>query len=260
MAEESSERRFGAQEMRKILALAAHIQSREGEPEGRGGTAESGFSLAELQQAAAEVGIQPHHVAAALRELEQGRAARVPLLGAPDAWEIERTVEGEVSEADWEEVVAAIRQKFGHGGTATPLGSALDWQSRARWASVTVSPRGGRTRIRVSLRPAEILFAPYLIVFIYALVGVGAAMGGLHLPLPAELAIAAGIMGGALGATRQIIQGWFRRRTRAAHELAERLAGVVTKAASQAPEPLAVAEQPATSPVGEALHAGQSRS
>jgi len=122
-----------------------------------------------------------------------------------------------------------------------------------------IQARDGRTRIRVAIRAAEVLWVPYFVVLIYALIGVGAGTRSLHLPAPAELAIAAGILGGAVSATRLGIQAWFRKKTRAAHELMECLIEVATRSQPNSTEPIVVSEPTATQRVAEVLHANRGR-
>ena len=93
-----------------MLKRATELQGAQGPA---GGT--SGLSLDELEQIAAEAGIDPNYVKAAALELEEGRTdTSYPVWGGPTSIDLERIVEGEMTEAKWEEAVGEIRLSSTH--------------------------------------------------------------------------------------------------------------------------------------------------
>ena len=71
-----------------------------------------------------------------------------------------------MTEEKWEAVVSEIGRSFGLVGTSTQYGRSLQWTYHSRFqdTQVTVSPRGGRTRIRIqsSYPRTAGLFLPFV--------------------------------------------------------------------------------------------------
>lgn len=87
-----TERRYSDKELALILKLAAERQAFSSELDDRG------LTLTEIQQIAAEAGIDPQHVAEAAAVLEaQHGQRRLSLLGAPTRFVFDRTVAGEAT-------------------------------------------------------------------------------------------------------------------------------------------------------------------
>ena len=112
-----------------------------------------------MEQIAAEVGIDPAYVKTAATELEEGRTdTEFHFWGGPLTVDLERIVEGEVSEAKWEEIVMEIRRIFGAAGETGQLGRSLEWLNHDKTferAHVTLTPMGGQTRIRIFTRMTD---------------------------------------------------------------------------------------------------------
>jgi hypothetical protein len=222
--ESGIQRRYSDKEIGRLLSLAVRLQEREEQTAAPVRESPSGFSLEDLQQVAAEVGIEPRHVLAAARALDAEAAERTPLLGAPATWETEHAVAGEMSAADWEEFVAAIRRTFGQPGLVGTVGSSYEWQGAGGCASVTISPGSGKTRIRIALRNQGIMVLSYLFPTLAAIITAGAVSEELlHMPGLAELAISGGIVGTFWGIVRASLHAWFCRKTHAVRELVARL-------------------------------------
>jgi hypothetical protein len=138
-------------EAKEIVRRAADIQLQNP-------TREDGLSLGGVQQIAAEVGIPPKYVEQAARSIDRPIEPPRPsaFLGAPTLLQFERVVDGEVPEAEYPELVEEIRATFGTTGEVNTLGDSLAWRTPTaqgiRQVSVTIRPRGGRTRIRVQER------------------------------------------------------------------------------------------------------------
>ena len=176
--EPDSQPLFNEREISVILKRAAEIQGADGPARA------FGLSLAELQQLAAEAGIDPHSVAVAAAEMGQHHAdEHRNLWGGPLTLTLDRVVEGEVDEAAWEEMVAAIRRTFNNTGTVQSWGKALEWTHGTGPAStqahVTVTPRDGRTRIQVFWND-QLLAAPfYVITGVLSLIMIPIVFGAL---------------------------------------------------------------------------------
>ncbi len=137
-------RRYSDEETALILRRAAELQ----EPDGNSRSA-AGFTLAEIQQIAAEAGIDPACVteaAALISVQEPDRWARI--VGAPTRFRYERTVSGELPDPAWAALVQEIRQAMRKPGQVSAMYLAR-WSGsmRARtgtWcASVSPLERAG---------------------------------------------------------------------------------------------------------------------
>jgi hypothetical protein len=182
-----SGQRFSDQEVAALLQRTAELQA-----EGSGGR---GMTLEEVERIAAEAGLDAALVRRAASELRRpGGAARTSgwlrkLLGGPAKlrWEIE--VDGEIDEAAHEAILEAIHMSISEPGTTSTAGRTLQWSfvSQSRKVLVSVSPRNGRTVIRVEEGMGNMIGGIY-----------GGVLGGVG----GTLAPLAGIGGAALlGAT-----------------------------------------------------------
>lgn len=178
----SIKRLYSDKEISAVLKRAAELQRTQGP------TDTSGLSLAELEQIAAEVGIDPDFVKTAAFELEEGGPDETfHLLGAPTSIDLERIVEGEMTEAKWDEAVVEIRRVFGAAGETGQVGRIREWIRRDETGSyervhVTVSPLGKQTRIRVFYSMTDwawafhgglmgVMIAPIILQFIFLNLG-----------------------------------------------------------------------------------------
>src|SRR5215207_6208162 len=120
-------RRFNEKEVAQIIKRASELQQEDSPIE-----SSAGMSLVELEQVAREAGLDPALV-------------------------LERTIDGEVSSDEYEALVLEIQRELGGVGSASTFGRSLQWTMRgvdrrrisSRVVQVTVSPRNGRTTIRI---------------------------------------------------------------------------------------------------------------
>ncbi len=154
MMPSNGSKRFDDAEARNIIQRAADMQA-------KAPTEGDALSLGGIQQIAAEVGIPPEQVRDAV-ELRDD-VAQVPTLGRlgfTTRVDLDRTVEHELPEAGFEEVLKEIRTVMGEVGRINPtLGKSLSWNSLSfqnsmegtgRMIQVLVSPKNGRTTIRIT--------------------------------------------------------------------------------------------------------------
>lgn len=146
MGDESE--RFDDEEVGLILRRAAEVQA------GRS------MTLAELETAAAEAGIDAALVRRAAAELRTRHDTPEVSGGGvfgPTALVYERRVPGTIDATAWEEVLSEIRRRTKMDGSVEQLGKELVWTSAkrggpARDVRVVVSARRGRTIVRVEER------------------------------------------------------------------------------------------------------------
>ena len=147
-------RRFNEKEVAAIIKRASELQQVESPSEST-----TGMSLAELEQIAREAGLDPALVRRAASDLDTRVTDRQPsaFLGAPTALVLERTIEGELPADEYEALVLEIQRELGGVGSASTFGRSLQWTMRgvdrrrvsSRTVQVTVTPRNGRTTIRI---------------------------------------------------------------------------------------------------------------
>jgi len=190
---EEHRRRYGDKEVGLILKRAAELQS-----QGQGSAAGGGLSLRELEEIAAEAGIDPGSLRRAAEELDAGRAAMhdeaaARFLGGPATIRYERKLKGEISGESLELLVVPIQRAAEAHGQGGVLGGTLSWQYKssdgARSLQVIVASRAGRTRISIEERNAGMAWGVF-----------GGIMGGggMGVGLGVGLGVGIGALGSAL--------------------------------------------------------------
>ena len=226
-------RRYTEQEVGVILRRAAELQQHEP----GAGVEPSSLSLKELEQVAREAGIDPRFVRRAAQDVAERAPAGRPVrfLGAPLVLVVEREVDGEAGHDDYEALVEEIRGTLNDVGSVNTLGRSFAWRSTnvQRLVSVTITPRGGRTRIRVEERLTNLaggLFG-----------GIGGGLGGAGIGLSlgvgiggfdlvgAALIAAVGCVIGSYALARAIYRGMAGSRARRLTDMADRLVDLIAR-------------------------------
>ena len=134
------ERRFTEDEARRIFSAVAERQ-------GSARAAESGLTLAEMQEAAAASGLDPALVAAVASEMSTGAVDEVPtFFGAPLAVRQRRVLPVAVDDDGWARIVSLLRREFGAPGVPTEMGRQREWTS---------TTGAGGAPVHVVLAPGE---------------------------------------------------------------------------------------------------------
>jgi hypothetical protein len=228
-------RRYSEEEVGLILRRATEMQ--RAEPSALDPT---GLTMAELEEIAAEAGIDSGMLRQAASELnlQQPETLGSRLAGAPTALAIQRVVEGEMPVGRLEELVPTIVAATPGRGTASAVGRSLTWSSQEgsnlTEQQVLVSSQNGQTLIRVEQSYSG-LAAGW---FGGIMGGVGGGVGfGLGGALSATLGLGAGLvafpltaLAGSYFLARSIYSSQVRSRRRAAGELAGKLAKQVEAA------------------------------
>lgn len=189
-----SPHQFNEKQISAILKRAVEMQETEGVAPG------AGLSLAELQQLAAEAGIDPRYVATAAAELTGGGESgdQVNFWGGPLSLTLERVVEGEIDEVVWEDMVAKIRQAFKDTGKVRSWGHSMEWTHSGRSevrAHVTVTPRDGRTSIQVFWHEPSIAAVAYVPLLVLGLIMLPVVFDTLVLPALGAVGLYGSILG-----------------------------------------------------------------
>ncbi len=152
--------RYSVAEVRRIVGRAAEVEAARTTPEAL-------FSVGSVERIAAEVDIPLEDVRRAMEELgyaaapAAGPAAPPPLPSPPPApvaaatVEVDRVADVEVPAAAFGALEQTLSETLGPG-RSTVFDGALTWRSEgapgtaARTVEVTVTPRGGKTRLRLA--------------------------------------------------------------------------------------------------------------
>jgi tRNA A-37 threonylcarbamoyl transferase component Bud32 len=241
------------EQVRRILSRAAQLQAENP-------TVEGALSIGAVEQIAAEVGIPPEHVRQAVAELQPPQPARWPrVLGSAarppvpacslsgegvglfgGTLQVDRTVEGELSESLYARMVEEIEARLGTVGHVSTLAGSFTWSAAAAEGAsrvvVMIKRHEGRTSIRLEERVdvgprAGLAFGPW--VALGALAGGGAGGDGIAVVVLAGLfALTAGLP------TLGFIMSNFAERRRAQLEaLGDRLAALAGRQALSADAP-----------------------
>jgi hypothetical protein len=162
----STERRYEDHEVRKIIDLAIGqddapaplLPSRDG------------LTLGQLQEVGREVGLSPGRIAQAVATFE-GQGALVPRttsMGLPTSVGSVVSLRRDLTEREWERLVAELRMTFGTKGEVTSHGTLREWSSGSLHAFVEPTETGYRLRLTDSFAAA---------------LGVSTVFGGLFLAL-----------------------------------------------------------------------------
>lgn len=228
------DRRYSEKEVARLLRRAIELQRAESAAPG---PATAGLTLAELQEVALEVGIDPGHLRAAASELQVWGDPSVweRLVGAPVSFVLERSVPGEFPEDAFEELVPLLSAGTMGQGNASAVGKTLTWSSRsdANTSSqqVLVQGRHGETLVRVEERLGG--FAGGLFGGLLGGVGggvglgVGGALGGVLGSVVLAVAFPVTVIAGSYVAAREIFKAHVRKRRRRMEELLDRIAEAV---------------------------------
>ena len=218
-----SDRRFTEEEVAAILKEAAEAQY-SNEPLLPSG---SGMTLTELQSIGREVGISPEMIE---KSAQRFRAAQQPtrkLLGLPVG--VAQTVEFDrkLTDAEWERIVADLRETFEAPGVVRQQGSLRQWTNGNLQAMLEPTATGQRLRMRTVKGNAPVLIGGGLFVFsaagavLITAIATGVAHDvGLMASILTTMTGGAGLFGsGALGLPR-----WARKRQQQMDQIAERAA------------------------------------
>jgi hypothetical protein len=221
-------RRFNEQEVAAIIKRASELQQVESPAEST-----TGMSLAELEQIAREAGLDPALVRRAASDLDTRVTDRQPsaFLGAPTALVLERTIDGEVPAEEYEAMVLEIQRELGGVGSASTLGRSLVWtmtgvdrrRVSTRTVQVTVTPRNGRTTIRMEEPLGQLAGG----LFGGLMGGLGAGTSGIWFGIAMTVfhsaAAAVPLIGGTIGASYLLARTIFGRMVRGRGERLQRL-------------------------------------
>ena len=234
-------RRYDKDEVQEIVKRATELEANK--------TAAGAMTIGGVQALAEEVGVAPELVRAAAGSLRThtpvggGVESRPPnqinpWISGPTRLLFERVVDGELPDTEYETVVDEIRQVLQDSGQVSQFGRSFTWSvvragsnSVRRNLEITVSIRGGRTRITVQENLANVIGGVFG--------GIGGGMGGggmgpmlgilggvFHLG-PAVIAVVPIWLSITYATARYVYRRMTRKRAADLENIANRLAALI---------------------------------
>lgn len=223
-------RRYDEEEVSRLLKRASELQ--RSEPTYRD---PSGLTLPELEEIAAEAGLDVQLLRQAATELDRQPVGEPglaeALAGAPTRVLLERTLPFEVPDSAFGPLVPLIQIGADAPGQASQVGRSLTWHSQnpsnPRTLQVLVSVTDGATTIRIEERYGGLaggLFGGIMGGVGGGVgIGVGGTLGGILGSAAMAVAFPVAILGASYVGARMIFRSIVRRRTRVLEELLRRL-------------------------------------
>ena len=220
---------YGDKEIGSILKRATELQHREPS------APPAGMTLADLEEIAAEAGIDPTYLRQAAREMEAGvydTSLWAKVVGDELLLVREIRLDGELPEEGFEHLVAVIQNASREHGHPSLLGRTLTWRaetaSKSRTIQIVVTSRDDQTHIRLEENLTQT--AAGWVAGMTAGAGLGFGLG-LGLPIGIEVlgsvlfSIAAplGAVGISFIASRAIYRTVVNHRRKAVDKLFERV-------------------------------------
>lgn len=167
-------RLFSQKEIQGLLKKATELQKKDVLNKN-----EEGLTLEEIEQIAADSGIDPVYIREALAggASASGSEKKFHILGAPISIEVGREVPETMSPEEWEQVVHEARRTLQKsGGIVQKLGNSLEWESPDKkfiLTSLTATPSKDRTRFFISSHFGKVAFLMYYIVGMISMITIG---------------------------------------------------------------------------------------
>lgn len=235
---------YGDKEIGRILQRATDLQHQEPTAPA------AGVTLDELEEIAAEAGIDPRYLRRAALEVDSiVHGSSIWTRVAGDDLILIREIElpGELQESGFERIVAVIQTQSREHGQPSLLGKTLTWRAetanKTRTIQIVVTSRDGHTLVRLEENLTQVAAG----LFAGTTAGFGVGVGvGAGLPIALEVigsalfAVAApiGIIGISYIAARAVYRQLVRRRNRAIDDLFDRVVAEARASIGETPTAL----------------------
>jgi len=191
-------------------------------------TSGEGMTLAELQAIGREVGISPEQLARAAKAIELGgQPMSRQFFGLPVGVGLSIDLDRQLSDAEWDRIVADLRETFEARGTLSRDGSLRQWTNGNLQVFLEPGATGHRLRLRTSKGDARGMIGGGLAMLGFAstaltIAAVGGPIGDTgFLTAVGFLATMGTVM---VGSVALRLPGWARLRRRQMEEVAARAA------------------------------------
>ncbi|WP_419947491.1 hypothetical protein [Candidatus Palauibacter sp.] len=231
------ERRYGEDEIRQVFARAA--EAAEEERASLPSRVDGGLTLGELQAVGLEVGLAPERVAAAAAELDAPprRVPRRKLLGVPISAGRIVDLPRELTDREWQFLVAELRATFDAKGEVKAEGGIREWSNGNLHAVLEQTEAGHR--LRLGTRKGDALETTFVgamfsvMAVIVAFIMVADGREGAALLVPALMGFGGG---GVLVANALRLPRWAGERERQMEHVAAWTRNLLSAAPNDAEE------------------------
>ncbi len=157
---------YSEQEMGKLIQRATELQQ-EGNDE-----QVHGLSILEIERIAKDLGLDPEHLRRAALELENQPETHKSkgFWGIPFQIDLQRVVEGKLTDEGWEEIVLMLRTMTGRTGKTNDIGKTKEWyhfvDEGVGHIRVSISPRDDQSAIKIQKQYRGIGVFVYLLSFL----------------------------------------------------------------------------------------------
>ena len=229
------ERRYTDDEVALILRRAAELGGETGP------SRSEGLSLAEIQQVAREVGIDPATVARAAAALPTRKRDRLTaIFGGPLHYRLEATMPRRASDADLGRILQSIRRAAGRQGRATQVLDSVEWRTSGEregsqlFVTVTTGDDGTTVEVTGDRQSTAVL--------LYLVPGVAGMIMSLIVGASLEAGWAAGgviacVLGGVFLLSRTIWSHTGRAFARKLDDIRDAAVQAVERTADEGSEP-----------------------
>lgn len=220
---------YGDKDIGRILKRATELQHREPSAPA------AGVTLSELEEIAAEAGIDPRYLRRAAHELDSGTGESTfwtTVVGDQLTIIREVTLEGELTDEGFERIAVAVQSQSKEHGQPSLLGRTLTWRAetanKSRTIQLVVASRDGRTEVRLEENLTQLATG----LFAGVTTGFGLGVGlGVGLPIGLEVlgsvffaaAAPVGMVALSYCGARLIYKAVVNRRSRAMDQLFDRV-------------------------------------
>lgn len=154
------DRIYSEEEISTLLKRAAQIQHEQPDAE------TAGLNRAELERLAAEVGLEQHALAQALREMHAGHVQHdeggFHPWGGPRRHTVTRTLGASLTDDTWQHIVSQLQLHHQTDGRTTGVGQVREWHIRqGRMVHVTAREVDGQTQLTLSQRHDDAFIGVY---------------------------------------------------------------------------------------------------
>ena len=224
------ESHFTEQQVSEIIRKAAEHQSRSDTP----GPAPAGMSESEVRRVAKELGIDEDALAHAISEVGSSTLSDTGTIASFERT-LERVIDGDLPEESLALVIEEFVPVPGMQGSTVNIGRAINYTCMAGLGqcNVNVSPRNGKTVLRVKSQAFLAMLPAFIPAFVVSLIGLGLIGKGLDagMTVGSKFLFAALLLGGVWGIAFLAFRAMVRYTNRRVLELTDRTASKLGEAA-----------------------------
>lgn len=144
----SQKRTYTEKEAARIMRIAADIQHKADDP-----ASGDGVSLDELARIGEEVGLDPKAIRLAADRLDDdGEEVQRRLLGAPPTYEIERIIDGPMTDDLWDAIVGELNTHYAQSVSGISTGRTRTWNFKQDTVTTHLTAQDTGKKVRLTMK------------------------------------------------------------------------------------------------------------